>query len=289
MQLAAMLLLVLCTFIHQLEGVFIKKYNSKHDKGGFIFTSLVSLFSMLFFVITDKGGFDFLPGMIPYAIVAGICYFTASYLTYEAFESGSYVMSNLILSYSLTFSIAYGLIFLDEPTTMFTFPGLAIMFFSIFLVRGEKKDSDGGFSAKWLVCILLSAVGNGLFAVISKMQQVEFDNSCTNEFMILTLAISAVTLFIVGMIKEGKHLSYILKNGGLYAVGSGLSNGATNLLSLAINMMIPLSLKAPANAGIKIIMSFMLAKLLFKEKFLKRQVIGVVLGTVALILLNIKL
>ena len=129
----AMLMLTLCVFIHQLEGIFIKKYNSKHTKGGFIFTALVSLFSMLFFLVTDKGGFDFRAEMIPYAIVAAICYFSASFLTYVAFGCGSYVMSNLFLSYSLIFSIGYGLFFLGDPVTPLTIPGLIIVFISIFL------------------------------------------------------------------------------------------------------------------------------------------------------------
>lgn len=284
----AMLMLTLCVFIHQLEGIFIKKYNSKRSKGGFIFTALVSLFSMLFFLVTDKGGLDFRAEMIPYAVIAAICYFSASFLTYVAFGCGSYVMSNLILSYSLILSIGYGLFFLGDPVTPLTIPGLIIVFVSIFLVRGQKKDGESGFSAKWLICILLSALGSGMFAVISKMQQLEFNNEVTNEFMIVSLGISALVLFIAGLIKEGKDLGYILKNGGLYAVGSGLSNGATNFLSLYVNTLMVLSLKAPANAGIKIVMSFILAKLLFKEKFIKRQIVGVILGTVALVLLNIK-
>ena len=58
------LLIIVSRSVHQLEGVFIKKYNAKHEKGGFIFTAIVSLFSMVFFLLadifTDKSGLRFL-------------------------------------------------------------------------------------------------------------------------------------------------------------------------------------------------------------------------------------
>ena len=61
----AILLATLGNGIHQIEGIMIKKYNSKHTKGGFIFTAILSLFAMLFFLIldlvTDRTGLYFPP------------------------------------------------------------------------------------------------------------------------------------------------------------------------------------------------------------------------------------
>lgn len=283
----AILLIVFSTFIHQLESVFIKKYNSKHKQGGFIFTGLISLFAMVFFVITDKNGLSFPSEMLPYAIISGIFYCDASFLTYVALGCGSYVMTNLILSYSLIFPVTYGIVLLKEPASFWTYIGFAIMIISLYLVRGAKEESGNRFSPKWLISILLSAVGSGMFSVIMRVQQIRFDNSCTNEFMIATLGFSAVVLLLAGIIRDGKNPVYILKNGSLYAIGAGLSNGATNMLSLVVNMLIPISIASPVKTGIKIVLSFILSKLIFKEKFLKRQIVGVILGALALVFLNI--
>ena len=57
----AVLLIIIKTLVHMVEGTLIKKYNSKHSEGGFIFTAIVSLFSMVFFIITDKNGLCFPP------------------------------------------------------------------------------------------------------------------------------------------------------------------------------------------------------------------------------------
>ena len=289
----ALLLATLGTGIHQVEGVMIKKYNSKHNKGGFIFTALISLFAMLFFFITDKGGLNFPTEMIPYGIASGAFYCIASFLTFVAFGCGSFVLTNLFLSYSLLFSVGYGLFVLNDPATPLTYSGLALMMISVFLVRGAKKDSSDEkkvkVSLKWILCVALSVIGSGMFGVMQKLQQVKFEGSCDNEFMIVTLGFSTAVLLIAGIIMNGKDLLYILRHGGLYASLAGISNGATNLLNLVVNAMIPISIAAPTRSGIKIVISFLISLFIFKEKLTKRQVAGVIIGALALILLNLKI
>lgn len=291
----ALLLATLSIGVHQVEGVMIKKYNSKHNVGGFIFTALISLFAMIFFFITDKNGLCFPPLLILYGVISGMFFCMASFLTYVAFGCGSFMLSNLFLSYSLIFSIGYGLFVLKESATVMTYIGLALMMASIFLVKSKKKtknDTDTPkekISLKWVICIVLSVIGSGMFGIMQKLQQVQFNKAYDNEFMIVTYAFTVITLLIVGIIIDGKNLFYILRHGGLYATAAGISNGATNFLNLAVNAMLPISIAAPTRSGIKIVITYLIALIIFKEKLDKRQTIGVIIGTAALILLNLKI
>ena len=283
---ALLILLAGCTGL--VEGVLIKKYNAKHKKGGFIFTGLVSLFSMLFFAVTDRGGFYFPSGIFPYALTSGALFCVASFLTYVALGCGPFAVSMLILSYSGVFSVVYGLVFLPEEASAFTYIGFALIMISLFLTRGDSRaDADKKASFKWLVCMILSVIGSGMFGVLLRIQQIKFDNACTNEFMIITLGFSALVLLTVGIVRDGRNLPYILRYGGVYAAVSGLANGATNMMGLAINLLMPISLSSPIRVGVKIILSFILSKLIFKEKILLRQAIGVAVGGVALVFLNL--
>ena len=147
------LLILATTLLGLAEGIFIKRYNSKHTKGGFIFTAMICFFSMTVFVVSDTGGFNIPPTLWIYAIIAGILYCSASFLTFVALGCGSFAMSMLILSYSLVFSIGYGLIFLDEPATLFTYIGLALIMVSLYLTKTKKKVSateEKKISAKWV-------------------------------------------------------------------------------------------------------------------------------------------
>lgn len=282
-----LILFGICTNLS--ESTLIKKYNSRYSAGGFFFTALISLFSMVFFMVTDQNGFYAPKELWVYAVVAGVLYCIASFLTYVALRCGSFAISILILSYGLVFKIIYGLVFLKEEANIFTYLGLVVIMVSLFLTRAEKTEkSEKKMSLKWLVSIIISFFGSGMFGVISRMQQIRFDNSCTNEFMIISLGISFLFLSIAGIVMDRENIKMILKYGSLYACLAGFSNGLTNYTTLIVNELLPISLSAPIRAGVKIVITFLISKLFFQEEFLKRQIWGVALGAFALILLNIK-
>lgn len=287
------LLIVLASCTSLAEGIIIKKYNGKYQSGSFIFTAMISFFSMSFFLlsdlITDPQKLTFPAELLPYALVAGVWYCAATILTYIALQIGSFVISLLIISYSIVFTTAYGIIFLDEPTTLFTWLGFALIAISLFLLRRKSDESSEKkkFSFTWLICIAVSCVGNGAFAIISRMQQIRFDNGVTNEFMVIALTLSAVTLGIFGIVKEKKQAWGSFKTCLPYAIGAGMSNGMTNMMSMFVNTLIPISIAAPTRSAVKNILSMGVSMAIFKEKFLPRQIVGVVLGAVAVVLLNL--
>lgn len=287
------LFIVLSVCASLTEGLLIKTYNKKHEKGGFIFIALISAFSMLFFLFTDliadETGLHFSLKMIPYALVAGFVYCMASVLTFFALKYGSYALTMLILSYSLIFTTLYGLVFLKEQATAFTYIGFALIAISLFFVRGEKNEEDPKNKniLLWLIFVLFSVVFAGMFGVVQRMQQIRFEDSVTREFMVVAMALSTLVSLGIGLYLEGKDSFQILKQCLPYAGGAGVANGATNMLSMFVTMLMPISIFAPTQAGIKIVISFLLSYFVFKEKFLKRQILGVFFGGVAVVLLNI--
>lgn len=278
----------LSSAIHLVESILIKKYNERYDKGGSIFTAIVSLFSMLFFVITDKGGFDFRLSMLPYGIIAGVCYCTASLATFIALGCGPFAISKLLLSYTGIFSISYGLFFRHEKPGVFALIGIALMLVSVYFNRRPKKENEQKATVKWAVCIILTIIGSGMFGVLQKLQQDLFLDEVNNEFMIVTLGFSALVLFVIGFIKDGKDTFYILKKGTPFAAVAGVSNGLTNFINIIVNgMAINFSTLSPLRTGVGMVLAFIVSIFIFKEKLLKRQIIGVALGTAALILINL--
>ena len=289
----ALALLALGAIVHQTEGLMIKKYNSKHGEGGMVFIAMASFFSMLFFVITDRGGFDFSSELLPYGIISGVIFAATSYLTCVALGCGSFVLTNLFLSYSLLIPTFYGLFILDESATVLIYVGLAMMAVSIFLTQkkdGGKQEKCGErTSLLWIASVAFSVVGSGLFGVMQKLQQVKFNQSYDSEFMIITLGVSSVLLLVMGMIKDKRVAFSALRRGGAYALIAGASNGATNLLNLTVNAMLPISIAAPSRSGVTIVTSFLISLIIFKEKLSARQILGVIIGMAALVALNLKI
>lgn len=265
----------------------IKKYNARHSAGGMLFTGIISLFALFFFVVSDKNGFNLPVGMLPLAFTYGIIYCISYFLTFVTLAWGSFTLSMLIISYSLVFPILYGVIFLHEQVSVFTCIGFILLMISLFFVRGKGNEKEKKFSVKWLISVIVVTLGNGLLAIIQKIQQIRFNNECNNEFMIIGLAFSTAVLLTGGIIADRKQLKEIVRYGIPYAGTAGVANGINNLLTIIVNNMLPLSVVSPVGSGMKIVISFLSATVLFKEKYLKRQVIGVGVGVAALVFLNL--
>ena len=277
--------------INNIEGILIKKRNSAYDKEGFCFTAIVSFFSMLFFVgknlITNGCILSLSAELLPYALLGGLCYASASFLTYIALGCGSFTLSMLILSYGGLFSIGYGLFFLKEQISYYAIAGIVAILISLFLTRPAKQEGDEKkITLKWLVCIGISFVGSGMLGVLMRVQQIRFEATLDNDFMIIVLLLSSLLLFIAGAARNKGELGAAIRAGGIWAALAGLSNGLTNGLSLVVTTMLPITLVSPIKAGSKIFLSFLVSLFLFRERFSKRQLVGVAIGTAALILLQ---
>ena len=282
-------LLVLLKSLSSLcEGVLIRKYSEKHKSGSMFFTGVISFFAMLFFLITDADGFHTDAAILPWALAFGGIYCTAYLLTFVALSCGPFTLSMLVISYSLVFPIAYGIIGLGESVSAFTCIGFVLLALSLFLVRSNKDNSGQKITAKWILAISLTAVGNGMLSIIQKVQQLKFDNRFNHEFMVIALALSAALLLCCGIIRDRADLKEILRFGVPYAAGSGCANGLNNFLGLVLNTLLPLSIISPLNAGVKIVLSFFCSRLLFREHYIPRQIIGVAVGAAALVFLNLQ-
>ena len=281
------LLILLKSGVNISESVLIRKYNEKHDYGSMFFTGIISLAAMLFFILSDTDGFHAGKEILPYSLVFGAVYCISYLMTFVALGCGPFTLSMLIISYSLVFSIVYGIVWLHDPITPFTCIGFALLAVSLFLVRGEKKGSEHKISVKWLIAIGITSAGNGILTIVQKMQQLRFDNACNHEFMAISLAISAVVLLCVGIIRDRANIRNTFRYGAPYAVTAGAANGVNNYLSMVINNLIPISISAPVFSGVKIVMSYLISGVLFKERYLRRQIVGVVIGAAALVFLNL--
>ncbi len=286
------LLVLLWVALNMGESIIVKAYAKRHESGGFIMNAIIALFACAFFAVTDKGGYYFPIEMIPYALINMVFYSCGFYFAFVAFKEGPFGLTRLIANFSLMFPIFYGIFFLNEPTTVFTYIGIAMIVCAMFLMNYTKKDptaekKEGAITLKWFVCITVSTVSNGFISIMTRMQQIRFEDACSNEFQMLSIGGSFIFLAIVGLIKDRKNLKYVLKNGTLYGAASGVFNGAKNFLILFIYNYLPISTVSPVKAGLSIIASFVLSIVAYKEKYTLMQKIGVACGAAAVVLLTV--
>lgn len=290
------LLCFVVVFINLFEGIIVKNHTKKHGNGGMLVNALTSFFALIFFVIAEategaEGSiFTFPKELTPYALVSVLMYIVGFYFTYAAYKIGPFGLTKLIASFSLLFPIIFGLFFLDEGATVFTYIGILLMFASMFAINLKKKgvgEEDKNFSFKWLIFILISAAANGMISVLTRMQQIKFNDTCSNEFMIISLAGCCISLFLMGFIKEKKNSLNVLRQCAVAGVFTGVLNGLKNFTTILIYLYIPISIASPFKAGAGIVVTFLASMFLYKEKYSKVQLLGVILGTLSIILLRL--
>lgn len=286
------LFIILNQLFHQGEGMLLRHYGKKHGSGGMFFNAFVCFFAMLFFVVTDKGDLYFPAQLLIYGIADGVMFAAAFYSTYVALHLGSYAITKLVSSFSCIVPILYGVAFLQERINIVTYFSFVLVLVSMLLVNGnDEKDKHNSekksLSVKWLVSAVISAVSNGFIFVIMRMQQLEFEKKCDNEFMIISLFSAFVLLFAIGLVTERHRLTYVAKHGSLYSAIAGILNGAANFANLYILIYVPISIATPLKTGVGIVMSFVVSVLIYKERFTRNQLVGAVVGFVGLMLLKI--
>ena len=272
-----------------------KQYNIKVKKtNGFIFSAIVALFAMLFFFASAGFKLNITAEVIPYSLGFALTYSAALVGTVLAIKWGPLSITLLVISYSLIIPAFYGIIALGEKLTPIKILGLILLAVSLLLIsnvldrKKEAKALQEKISLRWLIALFFAFAGNGLCSTVQKMQQIALDGNYKSEFMIIALAISFVALVIVSIINKEDVRVDTLPCVGFAAI-TGIANGVVNLLVMVLSApgMMDASILFPTISGGGIVLGFVFAIFVYKEKLSVPQYIGYAIGTASVILLNI--
>jgi drug/metabolite transporter (DMT)-like permease len=267
------------------QNVVKKPYTKIVGEGGvYFFSTLLSAAALIFFVvISTELKFD--TSYIPYSIGFAVAYAMATVFMTMAIANGSLSLTSLFISYSLMIPTFYGIIFLKDDISIGFILGVFLLIISLFLVN--KGDEKARFSFKWIICVVLSFVGNGMCTVIQKMQQVASRGAYKNEFMIVALAIVTVVMLVMSLIKERKELKVYAIAGWHWALICGLLNGMVNLFVMILSGRMAVSLMFPLISAGGLVVTYIISRFFYKEKLTKVQFVGFVFGLSAVVFLNI--
>ena len=274
---------------HQAEVMAVKRYGDKHGKGGMFFNAILCLFAVIFYLASDKGGLNFPSGVVIFGLANSILYAIGFYSGYLSYVYGSFGLTRLITSFICIIPIFYGIVFEGEKHGIVFYIAVALILASLFLMRFQKDSGDGKskFSVKWIVSVIFVVISNGFISVLGKMQHSAFGDTYKNEYLIVTFIGSAFWLFLMGFILERKSFKSTIKYGIIYGAVAGLFNALNNWLTLTTYNYMGISVSAPLKTGISLVLSFLVSLLIYKERFSVRQIIAVVIGTLAVVLINI--
>lgn len=283
-----MILVFALVFAHQFEVILVKQYGKNHGKCGMFFNAIICLFAMFYFLISGKGTFSANKLIFVYGFVNSVMFAIGFYSTYIAYKIGSFGLTKLFSSFGVIIPVFYGIIFLNERATFVTYIALIMILVSLFLANYQKQEGNTQkITLKWAICVLITVVSNAAITIIGRMQFEIFGDTYENEFLIISFAGAAIYLFLLSLIIERDSLKTTIKHGLVYGAGAGIFNGINNLLTLMVYNYLPLSFISPVKTGLIMVMNFFVAVLVYKEKFKGRQIISVVVGAMAVVLMSL--
>ncbi len=286
----SILLLISIVIFSSVQGVLKKVYNIKFKDGdAFIFSAGTTFFAIIVFVanlIISGAGFVFAPEYIPYSILFALCYALSTVFGVLAINIGSLSLTSLVSSYSLIIPAIYGILFWNEEISIWLIVGIVLLCISLFFIN-YTKEKDSKLSLKWIIFVLISFFANGGCSVVQRAQQLNCDLKFKNEFMIIALIFACLSMLIAGIIKNKKSILPKLTKGSWTFLICGISNGIVNLLVIILTPVFNASVMFPVIGAGGIILTAMISLFFFKEKLSMQQWIGMGIGVLSIIALNL--
>jgi drug/metabolite transporter (DMT)-like permease len=278
------LFLVITVISLTVQSVFKKAYLGKKSSV-FLFNSLTGLAAAAVFFVFAKGKFDFCAEIFPYIISFAVCFIVCMFSSFMAIKTGSLALTSLVISYSLVIPTLYGIIFRKDPTNLLFYIGISLLILSLFLVNFEKGEKK--ITKKWLIFIVIAFFCNGLCSTIQSSQQIKHQGLYKSEFMFTVYMCLAVIMAITSLIREKKSKEEYLNKYNLFAILSGVANGVTNLFVMVLSTRMPTSVLFPIISAGSILATAAISFFVYKERFSKLQILGILMGTASIVCLNI--
>lgn len=263
-----------------------KSYNLKIVNGTYGFGAMSSLVALIVFLLTSGGKLEFSWQVLPYSFLFAVSYSAAVVFSILAINEGPLALTSLMIQYSLMIPTVYGF-FGNAKPTVFLYIGIAFLLVSLLFINLNKKGGKK-ISFKWGIYAFLAFLGNGFCSTFQMIQQDRFDGGYKSEFMIGAYFISAIIMMAIALFRERDHLSKEICDGSVMWFICGLANGVVNLFVMLLksNKMPEFILFPLVSAG-GIVATFIVSLFIYKEKMTKNQNIGLALGIISVVFLNL--
>lgn len=209
----------------------------------------------------------------------------------EALSIGNVSLSVMMANFSMVMPLAVSFIFYNEPLSIWRIIGVALTIVAIVLVANVKGGNAGG--KKWFVFSVLAALSSGAITIVQKI----FNMSAFAAERGALVSAGYAGAFLISAIiylcsvRSNKKKGLIIKEkrpiklyvcicmvGIVLSVFQWLYNYSLTVIDGTFFF--------PTYSGVSIILSTVSGVLLFKDKLNKKQVIGIIIGIVAIVLMS---
>lgn len=255
---------------------------------------LLSALMAILLILIAGGGFR-MPGLtLPIAVFSGIMLFCSSMCSIFAMKTGSVSLCSLFATAGLLIPCFAGIFLFDQPIRPMQWVGIGIFFFSAVLLIGSSRKICADFSKKTILLLIGSLLSNGCTMLAQQMFTKYVPDGDVSMFSFLsfgTIGLLCTFVFAVlcfrrraedGIPADWRQNKILLLCGFALAVAVFFIN---QLATLSTALVPPVILFTFINGG-DMMISTLIAAILYHERLTPQSVAGVLSGIGALIIVQ---
>ena len=248
----------------------------------FHFNSIMYLSALILFVALSIGKpislYTILMGL-----VFGLLTITGSVFRFRALAIGPMHITILVTTCQMIIPTLSGTLIFGEPFSTGKF--IAMIFLIFFVYLSLDKSKSGKINGKWAINCIVCFFSTGFIGVMQKIHQSSVHKNELEAF----LAVAFVCSFLFALVSSKRSVCEA-KFGAkeyIFAIVCGICAFVMNVFNLELSGIIPSQLFFPLVNGVPLVLSSLVAIVIFKEKVNWVQGIGLAGGIISLIALAI--
>ncbi|MBE6688295.1 MAG: DMT family transporter [Ruminococcaceae bacterium] len=265
------------------QTAFSKK-NVKNSADALCFNIFVFIFSALLFL---PRVFGCSPTVWLYALAGAVCTVAFQLLYTKALSIGNVSLTVLIVNFSMVVCVIISYFVFDEPISLIRFIAIILTILSFIICNGGGKQSQGN-RGKWLMLTLFAMLSTSLGTSVQKFfgeSPIGNENQAFISCLYMWAAVIGILVFPI--LRKREKLNFKIEFGVIkYAAAVGLSLAVYQMIYTYGIANIDGTFLFPAQTGATIVFATLSGVLIFKDRFTRRQTVGVILGLVSLVMMS---
>ncbi len=234
-----------------------------------------------------RGGFNFDFRVMLLGLTCGMSMFVAMRSFFVAMQQGGLAVGWTCVNMSVALPLFASMLFWHETPGSWQIVGLLLLI-PCLLCFGNLHLQVSGNKRRWALLVGLSTFASGMIQLMIKIISTlslsgKIGGEVAFSALVWNFGLGAAWLLFMG---EGRHLR--LRSP---ATGIGFAMGLCNVLAawcfIKVLEILPGIVFFPVKAACGVVLTALLAVFLWKEKLTRRQVAGIVLGTLIAVLVTL--
>lgn len=282
------LIILLCGMLScakvTIQGSFARR-SIKNGNDSIMANCYIFAFTSIMFLILMRDGISV--HVISYAVFFGV--FSALFQIFYALalKTGPFSISCMLINLSMIIPAVFSIIFFDEKLTLSKLSGFILCLTALFL---NTKSDGKEVNSKWFFYVIAALVSTGSLSVVQKIFAKSAYSNELSQFIFLGYFVAFLVTLIVILIQKKKKSEItfkVNKHNILLILGIVLCLGVFQYFNTMANSFIDAIVLNPSVCGLSTMLSSISGRIIFKEKFTRKQLLSIFVGVVAIILISL--